>query len=163
MQKAPNEKPYHSHQAKFNILKKHKLIADLVHKQDMRHHDLVETLVRKENMAQLRQTLNNLPTAEIAHILKELPPEDQLLLSEQLDNNHKQHILRDAPNAVLQILEKKATKPKNPGSRPLIYRKAVCTGFRSRSTKTCLRPSLFGSICLRRRLKTENGSAIFMG
>ncbi|EGW23749.1 magnesium and cobalt transport protein CorA [Methylobacter tundripaludum] len=110
MQKEPAAKYYNSHQAVLDLLQKHKLIADLVHKQDMPHHGLVEALVRKENMAQLQQILNHLPPSEIAHILEELPPEDQLLIWEHLDDDHKQPILLEAPISVLQILGKQDYK-----------------------------------------------------
>jgi magnesium transporter len=110
MQKEPAAKSYNSHQAILDLLQKHKLIADLVHKQDMPHHGLVETLVRKENMAQLQQILNHLPPSEIAHILEELPPEDQLLIWDHLDDDHKQPILLEAPISVLQILGKQDYK-----------------------------------------------------
>jgi len=108
MQKLPPST--NSQQAVIDILSKHKLIADLVHKQDMPHHDLVEALVYKENMAQLKQILNHLPAAEITHILEELPAADQLLIWEQLDNDHKHSILLDAPISVLQILGKQDYK-----------------------------------------------------
>jgi len=105
MQKDPAQ--FHtSQQAVLDKLLKHKIIADLVHKQAMPHHELVETLVRKENMAQLRQILNHLPPEEIAHILGELTPDDQLLIWDQLDDEHKRLILLDAPIPVLQILGK---------------------------------------------------------
>ncbi len=68
MQKDPTAKYHNSRQAVLDILQKNKLIADLVHKQDMPHHDLVEALVHKENLAQLQQILNHLPPAEIAHL-----------------------------------------------------------------------------------------------
>jgi magnesium transporter len=110
MQKDPDNKYRNSQQAVLDILQKQRLIADLVHKQDMPHHDLVETLVRKENMAQLQQILNHLPSAEIAHILEDLPIEDQLLIWEQLDDEHKQPILLEAPISVLQILGKQDYK-----------------------------------------------------
>ena len=110
MQKDLTNQHINSQQNVIDILLKQKLIADLVHKQDMPHHDLVETLVYKENMAQLRQTLQHLPAEEIALILKELPPEDQLLIWEQLDDDRKQTILRDASVSVLQILGKQAYK-----------------------------------------------------
>ena len=110
MQKSLGTKYRNSQQAVFDILQKHKLIADLVHKQAMPHHGLVETLVRKENMAQLHQILNHLPPEEIAHILEALPPEDQLLIWEQLDDDHKQPILLEAPISVLQILGKQDYK-----------------------------------------------------
>jgi magnesium transporter len=104
MQKDPTSKYHNSHQAVIDLLQKHKLIADLVHKQDMPHHNLVETLVRKENMGRLQQILNHLPPSEVAHILEELLPEDQLLIWDHLDDDHKQPILLEAPISVLQIL-----------------------------------------------------------
>jgi magnesium transporter len=110
MQKDTTNKQQNSHQAVLDILSKHKIIADLVHKQTMPHHALVETLVRKENMAQLQQILNHLPPEEIASILEALPPEDQLLIWEQLDDEHKQPILLQAPISVLQILGKQDYK-----------------------------------------------------
>ena len=110
MQTDPNTKQYNSQQAVLDILQKHKLIEDMVHKQDMPHHDIVETLVRKENMAQLQRILNHLPPAEIAHILDNLPPEDQLLIWGQMDDTNKQAILADAPISVLQLLGKQDYK-----------------------------------------------------
>ncbi|NOU22868.1 MAG: magnesium transporter CorA [Methyloglobulus sp.] len=110
MLKNPNDKRNHSQQAIHEILQKHKLITELVHNQDMPHHELVETLVHKENMAQLQRTLNHLPPAEIALILEESLPEEQLLIWEQLDDDKKKSILLEAPNAVLQILGKQNFK-----------------------------------------------------
>ena len=107
-------KEHNSRQAVLDILLKHKLIADLVHKQDMPHHELVETLVRKENMAHLRQILDQMATEEIADILEALPPEDQRLIWEQLDDEHKQAILLDAPVSVLQLLGKQDYKTEKP-------------------------------------------------
>lgn len=104
MPKDPLPKYHDSYQAVLDLLQKHKLIAELVHKQDMPHHGLVETLVRKENMARLQQILNHLPPSEVGHILEALPPADQLLIWEHLDDNHKQPILLEAPISVLQIL-----------------------------------------------------------
>ncbi len=110
MQKETPPKFHNSQQAVLDKLLKHKLVSDLVHKQDMQHHHLVEVLVRKENMAQLQQILNHLPPAEIAQILEALPPDDQLLVWEQLDDAHKQPILLEAPISVLQILGKQDYK-----------------------------------------------------
>ncbi|NOT12288.1 MAG: magnesium transporter CorA [Methylococcaceae bacterium] len=110
MQKDSADKHTNSPHNVLDILLKHKLIADLVHKQDMPHHDLVETLVHKEHMVQLQQILNNLTTAEITDILENLPPDDQLLIWEQLDDVHKQPVLRDAPTSILQTLGRQAYK-----------------------------------------------------
>lgn len=110
MKKEPAAKYHNSHQAVLDLLQKRKLISDLVHKQDMPHHGLVEVLVRKENTAQLQHTLNQLPPSEIARILEELPAEDQLLIWEHLEDDHKQSILLEIPTSVLQILGKQAYK-----------------------------------------------------
>ena len=110
MQNDPTTKYQNSYQAVLDLLEKHKLIAELVHKQDMHRHGLVETLVRKENMARLQQILNHLPPSEVGHILEALPPADQLLIWEHLDDNHKQPILLEAPISVLQILGKQDYK-----------------------------------------------------
>ncbi|MBZ4202927.1 MAG: magnesium and cobalt transport protein CorA [Methylovulum sp.] len=110
MPKDNTAKFHNSHQAILDKIQKHKLIAELVHKQAMPHHNLVESLVHKENMAQLQQILNHLPPEEIGHILEVLSPEDQLLIWEQLDDAHKQPILLEAPISVLQILGKQDYK-----------------------------------------------------
>ena len=93
--------------ALLDILERHKLIEDLVHKQDMANHELVEIVVRKENLAQLQHVLKQTSAAEIAAILDELPPEDQLLIWDQLSDEDKQPVLLQAPLPVLQILGKK--------------------------------------------------------
>jgi magnesium transporter len=95
-----------SQQAVLNILLKHKLVADLVHKQHMPRQDLVESLVRKENLVQLRQLLDQLQPPVIAHILEELTDEDQLFVWEHLNDYRKESILHVAPLSVLELLEK---------------------------------------------------------
>lgn len=106
MPKDSAAKNYNTRQAILEILSRHKLIAEMIHKQGMPHHDLVEAVIRKENTAHLHQIVNHLPPEEIANVLGDLPPEDQLLIWEQLDDEQKQTILMDAPIPVLQILGK---------------------------------------------------------
>jgi len=110
----PAAKEHTSRQAVLDVLLKHKLIAEMVHKQDMPHHELVETLVRKENLAHLRQILDHLAAEEIADILEALPPAEQRLIWEQLDDERKQSVLLDAPVSVLQILGKQEYKTEKP-------------------------------------------------
>ncbi len=93
-----------------DILLKHRMIEDLVHNQDMPRHELVESLVRKENLSRLQHILNHLTYEEIAHILQNLPPADQLFVWDQLDDERKQFILQEAPVSVLQILGKRDFK-----------------------------------------------------
>ena len=98
----------------FEALQKHRLIEDLVHKQDMVKRDIVETIVRNEHMAKLRQLLKQLSPVEIAAILEELTSEDQLLIWEQINDEDKQLVLSLAPVSVLQILGKKDVKVEKP-------------------------------------------------
>jgi magnesium transporter len=106
MSKDSAAKNYNTRQAILEILSRHKLIAEMIHKQGMPHHNLVEAVIRKENTAHLHQIVNHLPPEEIANVLGDLPPEDQLLIWEQLDDEQKHTILMDAPVPVLQILGK---------------------------------------------------------
>jgi magnesium transporter len=92
------------------ILQKHKVIEDLVHKQDMPNHDLVETIVRKENLVQLQHALDYLSPIEIAQILERVVQDDQLLIWAQLSDDIKRAVLAHAPLSVLQILGKKDYK-----------------------------------------------------
>lgn len=93
-----------------DILLKHKLVEDLVHKQIMPKQDLVESLVRKESFAQLRQLLIQIPPAEIAHILEELSAEDQSIIWDHLHDERKEAILRAAPLSIIELLGKRDYK-----------------------------------------------------
>lgn len=93
-----------------NLLQKQQLVEGMVRKQDMPHHDLVETLVRKQNLAKLKQALNEARPSEVANILEELSPEDQIFIWDQLDEAHKEPVLRDVPISVLNVLGKREFK-----------------------------------------------------
>ncbi|MBW8079450.1 MAG: magnesium transporter CorA [Gallionella sp.] len=99
-----------SRQAVLNLIKKHRLVEDFVHKQDMPRQDLVESLVRKQNLAKLQQLLNEIPPAEVAQILEELSAEDQLFVWDQINEERKELILRDVPITVLHALGKREYK-----------------------------------------------------
>ena len=63
-----------------HLLDKHKLIEDLVHKQelDMPKQSLVESIVHKQNLTLLQKKLDLLHPADVAHILEALPLEQRL-------------------------------------------------------------------------------------
>ncbi|TAJ77327.1 MAG: magnesium and cobalt transport protein CorA [Gallionellaceae bacterium] len=90
-----------------NLLQKRQLLEGMVRKQDMPHHDLVETLVRKQNLARMKQALHELAPAEVAEILEALSPEEQIFVWDQLDENRKELILRDLPLSVLTNVGKR--------------------------------------------------------
>lgn len=92
------------------ILQKNKLLTEVVHKQDMPHHDLVETLVRKQNLMKLDQVLGQMNEVEVAKLLESLEQEDQLFIWTRLGEDVKEHVLRDIPLSVLQALGKSEYK-----------------------------------------------------
>ena len=62
------------------LLAKHRLVEDLVHRQEMPRHDLVEDLVHKQHLGQLHARLDKMPPADIAYLLEALPLDDRLLV-----------------------------------------------------------------------------------
>jgi magnesium transporter len=62
------------------LLGKHRLVEQLVHKQDMPKHALVESLVHKQHLAELQKKLDTLHPADVAYILEALPLEDRLVV-----------------------------------------------------------------------------------
>jgi magnesium transporter len=58
------------------LLEKQKLVADMVHKQTMMRHELVESLVQRQHIGELSSLLYRLEPREIARILEALPIED---------------------------------------------------------------------------------------
>lgn len=99
-----------SQQLVLHLIQKHRLVEEFVHNQDMPRHDLVETLVRKQNLAKIQQMLNQLSSVEISQVLEELPPEDQLFVWDQLSEERKEHVLQDVPISLIQALGKREYK-----------------------------------------------------
>jgi magnesium transporter len=109
------DKQQKNRQDALQILQKNKLITEVVHKQDMPHHDLVETLVRKQNLVKLDQVLGQMEVVEIAQFLESLPPEDQLFIWARLGEDRKEQVLRDIPLSVLEVLGKSVYKNERSG------------------------------------------------
>lgn len=99
--------PGNEKQQLLNFIKKHRLVEEFVHKQDMPHHDLVESLVRKQNLVKLQSMLNQVEPQIVAQILEELSAEDQMFIWDHINNERKELIIRDVPIAVLQALGKR--------------------------------------------------------
>jgi len=104
------EKQEKNRQDVLQILQKNKLVTDVIHNQDMPHHDLVETLVRKQNLAKLDQVVGQMDTIEIAQLLESLPPEDQLFVWNRLGEDRKEHVLLEIPLSVIEVVGKSEYK-----------------------------------------------------
>jgi len=102
---------YHNHrQAVLTLLEKRRVTEEMVHKQDIPHQDLVETLVRKQNLARLQLLLNEMESVEVAELLEVLPEADQLFIWDQIDERRKEQVLPDVSVSILNTLGKRAFK-----------------------------------------------------
>ena len=99
-----------SQQTVLNLIKKHRLVEEFVHNQDMPRHDLVETLVRKQNLAKMQQILSQLSSAGFSEVLEELSPEDQLFVWDLITDEKKEQVLQDVPISLIQALGKREYK-----------------------------------------------------
>ncbi|MFZ4536641.1 CorA family divalent cation transporter [Propionivibrio sp.] len=87
-----------------DLLAKHKLVEDLVHRQDMPRHDLVEDVLHKQHLAGLRSLLERIPLADIAQIIEALEPEDRLLVWYEVREERGESILEILSDEVRQDL-----------------------------------------------------------
>lgn len=62
------------------LLQKYKLVEGFVRLQDTPEPELIESIIQKQNLSNLRQALDKLHPADIAHILEALPLEDRLII-----------------------------------------------------------------------------------
>ena len=88
------------------LLRKHHLVANLVHKQAMPRHDLVESLVHKQHLAELHALLDDMHPADVARVLEALPLDDRLLVWELVRAEHDGEILLEVSDAVRESLIK---------------------------------------------------------
>jgi len=86
------------------LLSKHKLVEELVHKQDMPKHDLVELLVHKQNLVELRKKLDSLHPADVAYILESLPLDQRLIVWDLVKAERDGDILLEVSDAVRESL-----------------------------------------------------------
>jgi magnesium transporter len=66
------------------LLSRHRLVENLVNRQEMPRHELVETLVHRQHLGELGQLLNRLEAVDAARILEALSEDDRLLAWEQI-------------------------------------------------------------------------------
>jgi magnesium transporter len=86
------------------LLHKHELVETLVHKQDMRRHELVENLVHKQNLAALQKLLDQLHPADVAYILEALPLDQRLQVWDLVKAERDGEILLEVSDAVRESL-----------------------------------------------------------
>ena len=86
------------------LLHRHELVENLVHRQEGPRHDLVETLVHRQHLNALQQLLEHLHPADIADILEALPLEQRLVVWDLVKAERDGDILLEASDAVRETL-----------------------------------------------------------
>jgi magnesium transporter len=87
-----------------DLFARQKRVETFVHNQDMPHHELVEQLVHKQNLAKLAQKLERLHAADIAYILEALPLDERLLVWDMVKAERDGEILLEVSDAVRESL-----------------------------------------------------------
>ncbi len=75
------------------LLSRHRLVENLVNRQEMPKHKLVETIVHKQSLGELGTLLSRLDAVDSARILEALSSEDRLLAWEQIREDRLDAIL----------------------------------------------------------------------
>ncbi len=90
-----------------SLLRKHALVEEVVHRQEIPRedrHTLVDTLLHKQHLAELRRKLDSLHPADIAYILEALPIEQRLLVWDLVKSERDGEILIEVSDAVRESL-----------------------------------------------------------
>src|SRR3982075_1062936 len=86
------------------LLQRQRLVEDLVHRQEMPKHELVEKLVQKQHLSELRGKLDRLHPADIAYILDALPLDERLGVWDLVKADRDGEILLEVSDAVRETL-----------------------------------------------------------
>jgi magnesium transporter len=87
-----------------DLLRRHRLVEGPVGRQEMPKHDLVESLVHRQNVAQLRAKLDAMHPADIAYVLESLPVEERLAVWDLVKADRDGEILLEVSDAVRETL-----------------------------------------------------------
>ncbi len=86
------------------LLERARRVEDLIHRQEMPRHELVETLVHRQHLAGLRNKLESLSSLEVAQILEALSEDDRLLVWQQVREARCDDILEKISDDVREEL-----------------------------------------------------------
>lgn len=89
------------HRAKVkSMIERHKLVEDLVHRQDMQRHDLVESMVHQNNLSELRRLVEKLDAHEAARLLESLSADERQVIWQLVSEDRKEEILLAVSDSV---------------------------------------------------------------
>jgi len=87
-----------------DLLRRHRLAEGLANRREMPRHDLVESPVHKQNVAELRAKLDWMHPADIAYILEALPLAERLVVWDLVKAERDGEILLEVSDAVRESL-----------------------------------------------------------
>lgn len=97
--------PLQGHLARVSdMLNRHRLVERLAHGEAHQHHEVVDELVHRQNLAELQREIDKLHPADVAHILDALPPEDRLSVWHLVKADRDGEILLEVSDAVRETL-----------------------------------------------------------
>ncbi len=86
------------------LLARQKRVEDLVRRQEMPRHDLVEDLVHKQHLAELKKLLERLESHDVARILEALPEPDRLTVWGEVAEGRGDSILELLQDDIREVL-----------------------------------------------------------
>ena len=86
------------------MLKKQKRVEGVLHAQNMPRHDMIETLVQRQHLAELHNLMSKMPVAEIGSILDALPIDDAKFLWQQIPQGKENDVLWEVSDACREQL-----------------------------------------------------------
>jgi magnesium transporter len=86
------------------LLQKHHVVEHLTRVQDSRKHELIESLVHRQNLAELRNRLARLHPADVAYFLDNLPVDERIVVWEQVRGPRGGEVLLEASDSVRRQL-----------------------------------------------------------
>ena len=91
------------------LLSKQRLVEEMLNKQAMPRHDLVESMVQKQHLIELRDLLARLDLPAIALILDELSPEELFLVWGQIDDERVDDLLDEVSDTTRDTLASRSS------------------------------------------------------
>jgi magnesium transporter len=100
----PQERLHESLQQVKALLERHRVLESMAHRQEGPKRDLLESLVHRQNLAELHNRLKALHPADLASILESLPSDERALVWNQLEAPQAGEVLLEVSPAVRDFL-----------------------------------------------------------
>jgi magnesium transporter len=82
------------------LLEKHRVLATMTHRQQGRRQNLLEQMQHRQNLVELNMRLRGMHSADVAHVLDALPPDDRLTVWQQVDRSQAGFVLVEVSESV---------------------------------------------------------------